>query len=116
MWPFTVERWTLIPMAAGSRWGNQNPFQGNCPFSWPRLGLDDTLLTSSDGPHLSLRRHGWNLTVLPNNTGSILRHLGAVPGKHDLIKPHTCLPAFMRTKPGWPTTERPGALGTEYKH
>uniref|UniRef100_A0A452UTT2 Protein Jumonji n=1 Tax=Ursus maritimus TaxID=29073 RepID=A0A452UTT2_URSMA len=25
-------------------------------------------------------RHGWNLTVLPNNTGSILRHLGAVPG------------------------------------
>lgn len=26
-------------------------------------------------------RHGWNLTVLPNNTGSILRHLGAVPGK-----------------------------------
>ncbi|XP_025772910.1 protein Jumonji [Puma concolor] len=24
--------------------------------------------------------HGWNLTVLPNNTGSILRHLGAVPG------------------------------------
>lgn len=28
-----------------------------------------------------LNRHGWNLTVLPNNTGSILRHLGAVPGK-----------------------------------
>lgn len=26
-------------------------------------------------------RHGWNLTVLPNNSGSILRHLGAVPGK-----------------------------------
>lgn len=25
-------------------------------------------------------RHGWNLTVLPNNPGSILRHLGAVPG------------------------------------
>ncbi|KAM4688646.1 protein Jumonji [Discoglossus pictus] len=25
-------------------------------------------------------RHGWNLTVLPNNSGSILRHLGAVPG------------------------------------
>ncbi|XP_051791453.1 protein Jumonji isoform X3 [Erpetoichthys calabaricus] len=25
-------------------------------------------------------KHGWNLTVLPNNTGSILRHLGAVPG------------------------------------
>ncbi|KAI2655237.1 Protein Jumonji [Labeo rohita] len=24
--------------------------------------------------------HGWNLTVLPNNSGSILRHLGAVPG------------------------------------
>uniref|UniRef100_A0A3B4UC82 Protein Jumonji n=1 Tax=Seriola dumerili TaxID=41447 RepID=A0A3B4UC82_SERDU len=23
--------------------------------------------------------HGWNLTVLPNNSGSILRHLGAVP-------------------------------------
>lgn len=37
-------------------------------------------------PHQSdasafLYRHGWNLTVLPNNTGSILRHLGAVPGK-----------------------------------
>ncbi|XP_069074885.1 protein Jumonji isoform X2 [Pleurodeles waltl] len=26
-------------------------------------------------------RHGWNLTVLPNNSGSILRHLGAVPGE-----------------------------------
>ncbi|KAL4616888.1 protein Jumonji-like [Arapaima gigas] len=25
-------------------------------------------------------KHGWNLTVLPNNSGSILRHLGAVPG------------------------------------
>ncbi|XP_034056823.1 protein Jumonji isoform X1 [Gymnodraco acuticeps] len=25
-------------------------------------------------------KHGWNLTVLPNNPGSILRHLGAVPG------------------------------------
>ncbi|XP_037330957.2 protein Jumonji isoform X2 [Pungitius pungitius] len=25
-------------------------------------------------------KHGWNLTVLPNNYGSILRHLGAVPG------------------------------------
>uniref|UniRef100_A0A8B9JXM0 Jumonji, AT rich interactive domain 2a n=1 Tax=Astyanax mexicanus TaxID=7994 RepID=A0A8B9JXM0_ASTMX len=25
-------------------------------------------------------RHGWNLTVLSNNSGSILRHLGAVPG------------------------------------
>uniref|UniRef100_A0A3Q3AF52 Protein Jumonji n=1 Tax=Kryptolebias marmoratus TaxID=37003 RepID=A0A3Q3AF52_KRYMA len=25
-------------------------------------------------------KHGWNLTVLPNNAGSILRHLGAVPG------------------------------------
>ncbi|XP_066529908.1 protein Jumonji isoform X2 [Hoplias malabaricus] len=25
-------------------------------------------------------RHGWNLTVLPHNSGSILRHLGAVPG------------------------------------
>ncbi|KPP73245.1 protein Jumonji-like [Scleropages formosus] len=25
-------------------------------------------------------RHGWNLTVLPSNSGSILRHLGAVPG------------------------------------
>ncbi|GAA6102367.1 protein Jumonji isoform X2 [Tachysurus ichikawai] len=25
-------------------------------------------------------KHGWNLTVLSNNSGSILRHLGAVPG------------------------------------
>ncbi|KAG7325847.1 hypothetical protein KOW79_010772 [Hemibagrus wyckioides] len=25
-------------------------------------------------------KHGWNLTVLPHNSGSILRHLGAVPG------------------------------------
>uniref|UniRef100_A0AAY4EHD9 Protein Jumonji n=1 Tax=Denticeps clupeoides TaxID=299321 RepID=A0AAY4EHD9_9TELE len=25
-------------------------------------------------------KHGWNLTVLTNNSGSILRHLGAVPG------------------------------------
>uniref|UniRef100_A0A671MXT8 Protein Jumonji n=1 Tax=Sinocyclocheilus anshuiensis TaxID=1608454 RepID=A0A671MXT8_9TELE len=25
-------------------------------------------------------KHGWNLNVLPNNSGSILRHLGAVPG------------------------------------
>uniref|UniRef100_A0A671P4C9 Protein Jumonji n=1 Tax=Sinocyclocheilus anshuiensis TaxID=1608454 RepID=A0A671P4C9_9TELE len=25
-------------------------------------------------------KHGWNLTVLPNNSGTILRHLGAVPG------------------------------------
>ncbi|XP_041867268.1 protein Jumonji isoform X2 [Melanotaenia boesemani] len=25
-------------------------------------------------------KHGWNLAVLPNNSGSILRHLGAVPG------------------------------------
>ncbi|KAJ8290742.1 hypothetical protein GJAV_G00016930 [Gymnothorax javanicus] len=25
-------------------------------------------------------KHGWNLTVLPNNSASILRHLGAVPG------------------------------------
>ncbi|XP_037119652.1 protein Jumonji [Syngnathus acus] len=25
-------------------------------------------------------KHGWNLTVLPNNSGSVLRHLGAVPG------------------------------------
>lgn len=25
-------------------------------------------------------KHGWNLSVLPNNSGSILRHLGAVPG------------------------------------
>ncbi|XP_041962404.1 protein Jumonji isoform X1 [Alosa sapidissima] len=25
-------------------------------------------------------KHGWNLTVLPNNSGSILRHLGAVSG------------------------------------
>jgi hypothetical protein len=39
-----------------------------------------------DIPHLPLCRHGWNLTVLPNNTGSILRHLGAVPGKSD----HSC--------------------------
>lgn len=34
-----------------------------------------------DTLHLPFCRHGWNLTVLPNNTGSILRHLGAVPGK-----------------------------------
>lgn len=34
-----------------------------------------------DVPLLFFCRHGWNLTVLPNNTGSILRHLGAVPGK-----------------------------------
>lgn len=32
-------------------------------------------------PFCILFRHGWNLTVLPNNSGSILRHLGAVPGK-----------------------------------
>ncbi|XP_026863048.2 protein Jumonji isoform X2 [Electrophorus electricus] len=25
-------------------------------------------------------KHGWNLTVLSNNSGSVLRHLGAVPG------------------------------------
>uniref|UniRef100_A0AAY4ATV3 Protein Jumonji n=1 Tax=Denticeps clupeoides TaxID=299321 RepID=A0AAY4ATV3_9TELE len=25
-------------------------------------------------------KHGWNLAVLPSNSGSILRHLGAVPG------------------------------------
>uniref|UniRef100_A0A4W4F2E4 Protein Jumonji n=1 Tax=Electrophorus electricus TaxID=8005 RepID=A0A4W4F2E4_ELEEL len=25
-------------------------------------------------------KHGWNLTVLPHNSASILRHLGAVPG------------------------------------
>lgn len=29
-------------------------------------------------------RHGWNLSVLPNNSGSILRHLGAVPGKTNI--------------------------------
>ncbi|KAJ6664485.1 hypothetical protein lerEdw1_007142 [Lerista edwardsae] len=39
-------------------------------------------------------RHGWNLTVLPNNTGSILRHLGAVPEEKKLDKVvHTLLQA-----------------------
>uniref|UniRef100_A0A8C2WJW9 Protein Jumonji n=1 Tax=Cyclopterus lumpus TaxID=8103 RepID=A0A8C2WJW9_CYCLU len=32
------------------------------------------------GKSESFSKHGWNLTVLPNNSGSILRHLGAVPG------------------------------------
>lgn len=33
----------------------------------------------------TLCRHGWNLTVLPNNSGSILRHLGAVPGESVIV-------------------------------
>uniref|UniRef100_A0A674C9B7 Protein Jumonji n=1 Tax=Salmo trutta TaxID=8032 RepID=A0A674C9B7_SALTR len=32
------------------------------------------------GKSETFSKHGWNLTVLPNNSGSILRHLGAVPG------------------------------------
>uniref|UniRef100_A0AAZ3RIX1 Protein Jumonji n=1 Tax=Oncorhynchus tshawytscha TaxID=74940 RepID=A0AAZ3RIX1_ONCTS len=32
------------------------------------------------GKSETFSKHGWNLTILPNNSGSILRHLGAVPG------------------------------------
>lgn len=60
-------------------------------------------------------RHGWNLTVLPNNSGSILRHLGAVPGEKTLKKTsmfvffcskltfiiYLCLPPQGWPFPGW---------------
>ncbi|KAI4880034.1 hypothetical protein NFI96_019904 [Prochilodus magdalenae] len=32
------------------------------------------------GKSEAFSKHGWNLNVLPHNSGSILRHLGAVPG------------------------------------
>uniref|UniRef100_A0A8C4X226 Jumonji and AT-rich interaction domain containing 2 n=1 Tax=Eptatretus burgeri TaxID=7764 RepID=A0A8C4X226_EPTBU len=32
------------------------------------------------GKSEAFSRHGWNLTVLPNNPGSVLRHLGALSG------------------------------------
>lgn len=51
-----------------------------------------------DAPLLFLCRHGWNLTVLPNNTGSILRHLGAVPGKPDVA---AVFVVFERERAGW---------------
>ena len=45
------------------------------------LGAGQRLPAPVRDPRAFPCRHGWNLTVLPNNTGSILRHLGAVPGK-----------------------------------
>ena len=58
-------------------------------------------------------RHGWNLTVLPNNTGSILRHLGAVPGKHDYK--HPCPPFHSKSK-ARQLLLRPGVLAAAYMY
>uniref|UniRef100_A0A8D0CQT5 Jumonji and AT-rich interaction domain containing 2b n=1 Tax=Sander lucioperca TaxID=283035 RepID=A0A8D0CQT5_SANLU len=46
---------------------------------WYESQMGNLGVTLSNFSYLFLR-HGWNLTVLPNNSGSILRHLGAVPG------------------------------------
>jgi len=70
--------WTLLQVSIAFIWDELAGMMGRCITVYK----NETTVIS-----ISLRRcrHGWNLTVLPNNSGSILRHLGAVPGEFTIV-------------------------------